>query len=40
MNLINCAGFIWSVRRCSLVCDSRNEVEDHVGMAAGAGIDD
>jgi hypothetical protein len=35
MNLIVCLGFFMTVRRCSLVYDSLNEVEDHDGMAAG-----
>jgi hypothetical protein len=36
MDLIVCAGFFMTVMRRSLVCDSRDEVEDHDGMAAGA----
>jgi len=40
MKLVGYAGFFMTAMRCSLVCDSLNEVEDHDGMAAGVGIDD
>ena len=40
MNLVGCLGFFMTAPRCSLVCDSRNEVKDHDGVAAGVGIDD
>jgi hypothetical protein len=40
MKLIVCAGFFMMAMRCSLVCDSLNEVEDHGGMAAGVRADD
>jgi hypothetical protein len=40
MNLVICMGFRMVASRCSLVCDSLNEVEVHDGVAAGVGIGD
>lgn len=40
MKRIVCDGFFVSSARCSLVHDSRNEVEDHDGTAAGGAIGD
>jgi hypothetical protein len=38
MKLIVCAGFFMAAMRCSLVCDSLNEVGAHDGMAAGIRV--
>ena len=35
VELIICVGFLWLVMPCSLVFDSKNEVEGHDSMAAG-----
>jgi hypothetical protein len=36
MKLLVGEGFFMTTLRCSRVCDSLNEVEDHDSMAAGA----